>query len=99
MLLLIYAAAAILLAPLIFVTAEWIGHDGRPLRRHQVWYSMLAALLWPVLAVGLAQFAVIHAARHALRPRDRLLLVDQDESDTARLRIAGPYLGVGTPAT
>ena len=99
-LLVVYAAAAMLLAPLIFVTAEWIGHDDHPPGVRRIWYSVLAALLWPVLAVGLAQFAVIGSARHALRPRAGLISLGSDDSDTGQLRrLAGPYVGVGTPAT
>jgi len=98
-LLVVYAAAAMLLAPLIFVTAEWIGHDHPPGVR-RIWYSVLAALLWPVLAVGVVQFAVIGSARRALRPRAGLILLGSDDSDTGQLRrLAGPYVGVGTPAT
>jgi hypothetical protein len=98
-LLVVSAAAAMVLAPLIFVTAEWIGHDDHPPRVRRIWYSVLAALLWPVLAVGLAQLAVIGSARHVLRPRAGLILLP-DESDTAQLRrLTGPYVGIGTPAT
>jgi hypothetical protein len=98
--LVVYAAAAMLLAPLIFVTAEWIGHDDHPPGLHRIWYAVLAALLWPVLAVGVVQFAVIGSARRALRPRAGLISLGSDDSDTGQLRrLAGPYVGVGTPAT
>ena len=100
MLLVVYAAAAMLLAPLIYVTAEWIGHDDHPPGLQRIWYAVVAALLWPVLAVGLAQFAVIGSARHAMRPRAGLILLGSDDSDTGQLRrLAEPYVGVGTPAT
>lgn len=82
-----YLAAALLLAPLIFVAAEWIGHhQARP--PHRVFYSVLAALLWPLLIVGLLQFAAIVAVKRVARD-------DGSDHDTGQLpRMAVPYAGL-----
>lgn len=101
-----YIATAMLLAPVVFVAAEWVGHDHPPRLTHRVAYSVLAAVLWPLLAVGLAQFAVIAAARHVVLSRSAgpgLPTADQscDDADTAKLpRVTVPYVRVqiGTPA-
>lgn len=99
----VYAATAMLLAPTIFVAAEWIGHDNLPSRRRRLSYSVLAAVLWPVLALGLVQFAMILAVRRVVRARVMVgtpFTLDLDESDTAQLsRLAVPYVSMGTPAT
>jgi len=76
----VYVAAALVAAPVIFVAAELLGHGpARP--RHRFFYSLLAGLLWPLLALGLAEFAVIAALGHrphgpAIRP-----LSTGDEAD------------------
>ena len=68
----VYVAAALVAAPVIFVAAEFLGHgSARP--KHRFVYSLLAGLLWPLLALGLAEFAVIAALGHrahgpAIRP-------------------------------
>ena len=103
----IYVAPAMLLAPSIFVAAEWTGHERSPRPPHRVMYSILAAALWPLLVVGLAQFAVIVAVRRALVSRSSgpaapMLAQPGDDADTAKLpRLAASYVGVrmGTPAT
>lgn len=58
----VYLATAMVLAPLIFVIAELFGRQ--PLPSHRVSYALVAAGLWPLLAVGLAQLALIVAVRH-----------------------------------
>lgn len=101
-----YIASALLLAPVILVASEWIGHDRSAPPPHRVTYSVLAAALWPLLVVGLAQFAVIVAVRHVLvsRPSGSGSTAGEpfgDEADTAKLaRLAVPYVRVqvGTPA-
>ena len=100
-----YIAAALLAAPSIFVAAEWVGHDRSPRPPHRVAYSILAAALWPLLVVGLMQFAVIAAVRHALvsrssRPTRPMAEPSGDDADTAKLPVlAVPYVRVpmGTP--
>ena len=59
----VYVAAALVAAPAIFVAAESLGH-GLPRPPHRFFYSLLAGLLWPLLALGLVEFAVIAAIRH-----------------------------------
>ncbi|MFM9034147.1 MAG: hypothetical protein ACKOQ4_07640 [Mycobacterium sp.] len=59
----VYAAAALVAASAIFLAADSLGH-GLPRPPHRFIYSVLAGLLWPLLAVGLAEFAVIAAIRH-----------------------------------
>ena len=102
-----YVAAALLIAPVLFVAAEWVGNDRASRPPHRVAYCLLAAALWPVLVVGLAQFAVVAVVRHVLVARSgRTGLPTADtiaeESDTARLpRVAVPYVRVqvGTPVS
>ncbi len=95
-----YIAAAILLAPVILVAAEWVGHDRSSRPPHRVAFSVLAALLWPLLVVGLAQFAMIAAVRHVVLSRSagpRLQTYEQilDEADTAEpSRVAAPLVQV-----
>lgn len=62
----VYAVTAMVLAPLIYLAAERTGRDTPPRRRRQLWYSILAAVLWPVLALGMAQFAMIFAVRQVM---------------------------------
>lgn len=57
----LYLATAMVLAPLIFLITEWIGHE--PLPSHRLFYSLIAAGLWPVLVVGAAQVGLIVAVR------------------------------------
>jgi hypothetical protein len=99
----VYVGTAMLLAPTIFVAVQWVGHENVPRRRRRLSYSVLAALMWPVLVLGLVQFLLILAVRKALH-RDAFVIAstsDADESDTTRLsRLPGPCVGiqVGTPA-
>lgn len=99
----IYIAAAMVLAPSIFLAAEWIAHDQRSRPPHRMAYSVLAAALWPLLAIGLVQFAVVAAVRQILlaRASGTSLHPFADETDTAQLpRLTVPYVRVqmGTPA-
>lgn len=77
----VYVAAALVAAPAIFLAAESLGQGlSRP--PHRFIYSMLAGLLWPLLAVGLAEFAVIAAIGH--RGSDGRQPADEAEPDTGR---------------
>ncbi|MCW1958614.1 MAG: hypothetical protein KIH64_008725 [Mycobacterium sp.] len=96
-----YVAAAIVLAPLIFVAAEWVGHNHTSRPRHRLFYSILAAALWPLLLLGLAQFAVIVAIRHFAVTHSAGPVLDLlgEDADTAKLPcLAGSFPRVGTPA-
>lgn len=106
-----YVATAMLIAPVLFVAAEWVGNDvsneqaSRP--PHRAAYCLLAAALWPVLVVGLAQFAVVAVVRRVLVARSVRISrptvdVIAEESDTARLpRVVVPCVRVqvGTPVS
>lgn len=71
----IYIAAVIVLVPVIVVAAE----------PHRVLYSVLAAVLWPVLAVGVMQFGAVVLAQRVLTSKPRPVRVP------AQIRIpAGP---------
>lgn len=59
----LYLAGAALFAPTVFAAAEWRGP--RPHRRRWL-HALLAGLMWPVVLVGLAQFAVVFAAARVL---------------------------------
>jgi hypothetical protein len=98
----VYAATAMLLAPSIFVAAEWIGQDSPPSRFRRLSYSVLAALLWPLLALGVVQFAVILVVRSLIRshPAVSPSPLDAEDSDTTQFpRLAVPYVGLGTSAS
>lgn len=60
----VYAATAMLLVPMIFIAAECAGHGKLPGGPRRFLYSVLAALMWPVLVLGAVQFAMILTARH-----------------------------------
>lgn len=97
-----YIAAALLVAPSIFVAAEWVGHDQSPRPPHRLAYCILAAALWPLLVVGLVQFAVIAAVRQVSRssgPAAPMVESAGDETDTAKLPVLTvPWVQMGTPA-
>lgn len=57
-----YLATAVILTPLIFVVTERIG--SRPLPPHRLLYSLVAAGLWPLMVVGLAQLGLVVTIRH-----------------------------------
>jgi hypothetical protein len=99
----VYAATAMLLAPTIFVAAQWIRHDSVPRLRLRLSHSVLAALMWPMLAVGLGQFLIILAVRKVLRRHAFVTASTSspDETDDTRLPLLPvPCVGiqVGTPA-
>lgn len=84
MVLAVYAATAMLLVPMIFLTAEWVGHDNLPRGSRRLSYSVLAALMWPVLVLGAVQFAVILTARHVVHGHPLVVAPSMlDESDNA----------------
>lgn len=84
MVLAVYAATAMLLVPMIFLAAEWVGHDNLPRGARRLSYSVLAALMWPVLVLGAVQFAVILAARHVVHGHPLVVSPSMlDESDSA----------------
>jgi hypothetical protein len=63
----VYVSAALVVAPSIFVWAEWIHKDPLPQPERRWLYSLLAGLLWPLLVVGLVQFALIATIRTWVR--------------------------------
>lgn len=61
----LYGAVAVAAAALTFVAADWFREPGTPAADHPGRIALLTGLLWPVVMIGLAQWAAI--AR--LRPR------------------------------
>jgi hypothetical protein len=76
----VYVGTAMLLAPTIFVAVQWVGHENVPRRRRRLSYSVLAALMWPVLVLGLVQFLLILAVRKALH-RDAFVIASTSDPD------------------
>ncbi len=100
----VYVVTAIVLIPSIFVAAEWIGHDNSPQPAQRLMYSVLAAVLWPLLVVGMIQFGVIVAIRRIIRSRVSAAatpvvdVVGQDVDTVQMPVLSVPYIRVGTPA-
>jgi len=59
----LYLAIAVVLVPLIFVAASDLGHNHPEHRRNRLLYSFLAAVVWPVLVIGLVQLGTLAALR------------------------------------
>lgn len=98
----VYITAAMVLAPSISVAAGWIGYRNLPNLSQRMAYSLVAGLLWPLLVVGLAQFAVLLGLQRVLRGRAAAVVVprDSDEADSPRTPVASAALvRLGTPAT
>lgn len=79
----VYVAAVLVAVPAIFFAAELLAR-GLPGPPHRFVYSLLAGLLWPLLAVGLAEFAVIAAIRHHVHGPVGRRPAAGDEADTGR---------------
>lgn len=63
-----YVSIAGIVAAGAFLASEWIRLPGAPAPDHPGLLSLVAGLLWPVLAVGLAQWAMV-VALHRKRRR------------------------------
>ena len=63
----LYGTVAAAVATVTFVAADWFREPGARAADHPGRIALVAGLLWPVVMVGLAQWAAI--AR--LRPRQR----------------------------
>ncbi len=60
----------LLAATAAFFTAAWVrptALHSRP--AHPVLFSLLAGLLWPILVIGLTEFAIVMAMPTAMHPR------------------------------
>jgi len=62
-----YAFIAVIVATAAFLVSEWIRLPGTPAPDRLGLVALLAGLLWPVLAVGLAQWAMVAALHRKLR--------------------------------
>lgn len=56
-----YAVVAMVSAVAVFLLAEWLREPGVPAPNHPGRFAVIAGLLWPVLAVGIAQWGLIAA--------------------------------------
>ncbi len=85
----VYAAIALLLAPMVFLAAEWVGHDNLPRGPRRMSYSVLAALMWPVLILGVVQFAMILTARRVAHghPLVAAPLILDESDNSSRLTV------------
>lgn len=63
----LYIVGALLMAPVIFMVTEYVGQQYFPRPPQRMLYSVLAAAVWPILAVGVVQFGVIVAAQRFMR--------------------------------
>ena len=63
----VYAAVAIVVAIAAFLLAERLRTPGVPAPDNPGRYAVLAGLLWPVVLVGVAQWALIAAVAERLR--------------------------------
>ena len=62
-----YVVVAVIVAAAAFLMSEWIRVPGGPAPDRLGLVALLAGLLWPVLAVGLAQWAMVAALHRKLR--------------------------------
>lgn len=63
----LYAAVAVVAAVAVFLLAEWLRLPGVPAPDNPARYALVAGLLWPVLLVGVAQWAMIAAVASRMR--------------------------------
>ena len=77
----VYVSAALVVAPLIFVSADSIRQDRIPKAEHRWLYSLLAGFLWPLLVVGLVQVALIVTIRKWMRVHTPLAAAIPGDSD------------------
>jgi predicted transporter len=62
-----YVVVAVIVAAAAFLMSEWIRVPGGPAPDRLGLVALLAGLLWPVLAVGLTQWAMVAALHRKLR--------------------------------
>lgn len=67
----VYAALAIVSAVAVFLLAEWLRKPGAPASGCQGRCAIAAGLLWPVIALGVAQWGLIVAVQSWLCGRAR----------------------------
>jgi predicted membrane protein len=80
----LYAGVAVVCAVAAFLVAEWSRVPGMPAPGHPGVLALVAGLLWPVLIIGLAQFAAIVAAQACVRAaaRKKVTTEQREESRT-----------------
>jgi hypothetical protein len=68
----IYAAIALVSVVIAYLMSRQIGDTRRP-PTHRLFFSLLAATVWPLLLVGLVEFTIfaVFAKVHASDDRDR----------------------------
>lgn len=92
----LYLSIAIMLAPGIFAVAEWRGERHV---RHRWFYSLLAGLLWPALAIGLLQLGMIAGTRRLMKGHAAefdFAAAESGEAEPPNLSV--PYVPIGRPA-
>ena len=67
----LYAAVAVVAAIAVFLLAEWLRIPGVPAPGNPGRYAVVAGLLWPVLVLGIAQWALVAMVATRLRPSAR----------------------------
>ena len=77
----VYVSAALVVAPLIFVSADWIRQDRIPKAERRWLYALLVSFLWPLLVVGLVQLALIVTIRKWMRVHTPLAAAIPGDSD------------------
>jgi hypothetical protein len=63
----LYLLIAVMASIAAFLFSEWLRRPGAPAPDHPGLVAALAGLLWPVLAVGLAQWALVAALHRQVR--------------------------------
>lgn len=81
----LYAGVAVVCAGAALLFAEWNREPGMPAPDNLGVLALLAGLLWPVLIIGLAQFAAIVAAQACVRAAaHKRVTAGQSEESRAR---------------
>jgi hypothetical protein len=69
-----YVVVAVIVATAAFLVSEWIRRPGAPAPDRLGLVALVAGLLWPVLAVGLVQWAMVAALHRKLRREAALVI-------------------------
>ncbi len=64
-----YLVVSLIVATAAFLASEWIRLPGAPAPDHIGALAVVAGLLWPVLAIGLVQWALLAVVHRKLRLR------------------------------
>ncbi len=62
-----YAVVSVIVAVAAFLVSEWIREPGVPAPDRPGAVAAVAGILWPVLLIGAAQWALVAAAHRRLR--------------------------------